>query len=114
MEAVKACCNAVRDPPLHFFRAPDGLEVDLPMEDAGKLRPVEIKAAQTYHPSMGRNLCRFDAIAGEVERPTVVCGPFRPILRVFPSPTWVRTDRFARPHVSGAGNGHHSTRFHNR
>lgn len=72
VEAVKACCNAVRDPPLHFFRAPDGLEVDLPMEDAGKLCPVEIKAAQTYHPSMGRNLCRFDAIAGEVERPTVV------------------------------------------
>lgn len=69
MEAVKACCNAVRDPPLHFFRAPDGLEVDLPMEDAGKLRPVEIKAAQTYHPSMGRNLCRFDAIAGRSSVP---------------------------------------------
>ena len=72
MEAVKARCNAVRDPDLHFFRAPDGLEVDLLMEDAGKLRPVEIKAAQTYHPSMGRNLRRFARIAENVERPTVV------------------------------------------
>ncbi|MBQ7251422.1 MAG: ATP-binding protein [Kiritimatiellae bacterium] len=72
MDAVKARCNAALDADLHFYRAPDGLEVDLLMERGGKLRPVEIKSAQTYHPGMGRNLLRFARIAGEVERPTVV------------------------------------------
>lgn len=79
VEALKARCNAVEDPDLHFFRAPDGLEVDLLLENAQRLRPVEIKSAQTYHSGMGRNLLRFARIAGNVERPTVVyAGPSVP------------------------------------
>jgi hypothetical protein len=72
MEAVKARCNAVENPDLHFFRAPDGLEVDLLLENAGRLRPVGIKSAQTYHSAFGRNLSRFAHIAGNTERPSVV------------------------------------------
>ncbi|MBQ7189481.1 MAG: ATP-binding protein [Kiritimatiellae bacterium] len=72
MEAVKARCNAAEDINLHFYRAPDGLEIDLLQENAQHLRPIEIKSAQTYHPDMGRNLLRFTRFAENVERPTVV------------------------------------------
>ncbi len=72
MEAVKARCNAAEDINLHFYRAPDGLEIDLLQENARHLRPIEIKSAQTYHSSMGRNLLRFAQFAENVERPAVV------------------------------------------
>ena len=72
MEAVKARCNAVEDINLHFYRAPDGLEIDLLQENARHLRPIEIKSAQTYHSGMGRNLLRFEKLAENVERPAVV------------------------------------------
>lgn len=72
MEAVKARCNAAEDVNLHFYRASNGLEVDLLQEDGLRIRPIEIKSAQTYHSSMGRNLLRFEGFAENVERPTVV------------------------------------------
>lgn len=72
MEAVKARCNAVKDVNLHFYRAPDGLEIDLLQDNADHLRPIEIKSARTYHSDMGRNLLRFARIAGNVARPSIV------------------------------------------
>ena len=72
MEAVKARSNAAEDADLHFFRAPDGLEVDLLLANGQRLRPIEIKSAQTYHSDMGRNLRRFARIAGRIDRPSVV------------------------------------------
>ena len=72
MEAVKARCNANLDPDLYFFRAPNQLEVDLLFDDAGTIRPVEIKAAQTFHADMGSKLRKFMSIAGKTERPAVV------------------------------------------
>ncbi|MFW5712727.1 MAG: DUF4143 domain-containing protein [Spirochaetota bacterium] len=39
-------------PPLYFWRDRTGHEVDLLLDDGGKLFPVEIKSGQTISPSM--------------------------------------------------------------
>ena len=41
-----------REPPLYFWRDQGGHEVDLLMEDAGHLYPLEIKSGETVAPSM--------------------------------------------------------------
>ena len=56
-ELFKTCLNAGRESSLYFWRDSLGHEVDVILEDAEKLFPIEIKSAQTISGSM------FDGLA---------------------------------------------------
>ena len=51
-EAAKAYTHHRREPPIYFWRDQTGHEVDLLVEEAGDLFPVEIKSGATVHSSM--------------------------------------------------------------
>jgi len=62
-------------PPLYFWRDQSGLEIDLIIERAGKLLPVEIKSGQTVTADFFKGLNRWTALAGrEACDPTLVYG----------------------------------------
>jgi predicted AAA+ superfamily ATPase len=50
LEALKASHNSGKDINFYFFRDNNGLEVDLIVESAEGLLPIEIKAARTFSP----------------------------------------------------------------
>ncbi len=52
-------------PPLYFWRDQSGLEIDLIIEDAGKLTPVEIKSGQTLVADFFKGLNRWTTLAGD-------------------------------------------------
>ena len=72
MDMVKRRLNAGGACDFYFYRAPNGLEVDLIEQNGTELRPFEIKASSTYHPEMGRNLKRFAKLTANVVLPTVI------------------------------------------
>ena len=72
MDMVKRRLNAGRDCDFYFYRAPNGLEVDLMEQTGTELRPFEIKASSTYHPEMSRNLKRFAKLSANTVLPTVI------------------------------------------
>ncbi|HEX5036931.1 MAG TPA: ATP-binding protein [bacterium] len=49
-------------PPMSFFRTSDGIEVDLLIEDGGKLHAREIKSAKTPSPLWGGNLLALEKL----------------------------------------------------
>jgi hypothetical protein len=55
-EAVKAFTHHRIKPPMYFWRDRTGHEVDLLLDDGGKLFPVEIKSGQTVSPGMFSSL----------------------------------------------------------
>ena len=59
MDMVRRRLNEGGACDFYFYRAPNGLEVDLIERNGVKLRPFEIKASSTYHPEMARNLKHF-------------------------------------------------------
>ena len=71
MDMVKRRLNTGGECDFYFYRAPNGLEVDLIEQCGLKLRPFEIKTSFTYHPEMGRNLKRFAKLAANTVLPTV-------------------------------------------
>lgn len=64
IEALKTRMNLGLDPNLFFFRDNNQNEVDLLYQKNRQLIPVEIKAAQTYHESLHKNITFFQSIAG--------------------------------------------------
>jgi predicted AAA+ superfamily ATPase len=64
-EAVKAFTHVGRKPALWYWRSHDGLEVDLILQAAGKLVPIEIKLTATPAAPHVESLKRFRALAGE-------------------------------------------------
>jgi predicted AAA+ superfamily ATPase len=78
VEALKARLNAGEIPELYYYRSRDGLEVDLILNMARHILPIEIKASRTFSTELARNLQTFqkhtDAVsssalvyAGDVE-----------------------------------------------
>lgn len=63
-EAVKAFTHHRIKPPMYFWRDRTGHEIDLLIDDGGKLYPVEIKSGQTVAPSMFDSLTWWSAQAG--------------------------------------------------
>lgn len=62
-------------PPFYFWRDQSGLEIDLIVERAGKLQPVEIKSGQTLTEDYFNDLNRWMILAGkEGCDPTLVFG----------------------------------------
>lgn len=63
-EMKKAFFHAAERPSLTFYRDSRGAEIDLVIETAGGLLPIEIKAGQTVASDSFEGLDRFTALAG--------------------------------------------------
>jgi len=74
-EAAKLYYSNGDVPPFYFWRDQSGLEIDLIIERADKLQPVEIKSGQTLTADFFKNLNRWMTLAGQQGRdPTLVYG----------------------------------------
>jgi len=63
-EVMKAFVHNRMDPPLHYWRDQTGHEVDLLIEDAQRLHPIEIKSGETVSRSMFEALSWWRRLAG--------------------------------------------------
>jgi predicted AAA+ superfamily ATPase len=73
-EALKARLNAGEEAELYYFRDQRGLEVDLILNRARQILPIEIKAGMTYDASFTKNLETFCALAPAAVLPVVIYG----------------------------------------
>ncbi len=55
-EIYKTLIHRGQDPVLHFWRTSHGVEVDILVQYAGRLVPVEVKAGATARPAMSRSI----------------------------------------------------------
>ena len=74
-EVWKAFCHQGLTPAVFFWRAQDGMEVDLILQAQGKFWPMEIKLTATPGPGHLAGLNRFKEIAGTeaAEQGVIVC-----------------------------------------
>jgi len=62
-------------PPFYYWRDRSGLEVDLIIERAGKLMPIEMNSGQTITPDFFKGLARWLNLAGDEScHPALVYG----------------------------------------
>lgn len=59
---------------LYFWRDSSGNEVDLLLDEAGILRPIEIKSGQTVAADMFKTLRKWQGISGSTAEAGLVCG----------------------------------------
>jgi predicted AAA+ superfamily ATPase len=71
-EAYKSYLHRGDEPPLHFWRTAAGDEVDLLIEQAAHLVPVEVKATATPRPRMASTILRLRQDLGERVTPGYV------------------------------------------
>jgi predicted AAA+ superfamily ATPase len=72
-EVMRRLSGRGERPQLHFWRTSTGVEVDLIVETAGKLIPIEIKMSATPDRSMARNIVSFRKdLYGESEKGFVI------------------------------------------
>jgi predicted AAA+ superfamily ATPase len=74
-EIVKALAHRGTDPQVYFWRTSTGTEVDIVVEWAGKLIPIEAKLSATPTPSMARGIEAFRAALGKRAAPGYVVHP---------------------------------------
>ena len=58
----------------YFWRDRSGNEIDLLVEEGGKLRPVEIKSGATLNTDYFKGLQRFTSLASDIVEPTLIYG----------------------------------------
>ena len=64
-EVAKAYWHHRRTPPIHFWRDQTGHEVDLLVEEGGKLYPIEVKSGATFASDMLAPLRWWASLAGD-------------------------------------------------
>jgi uncharacterized protein len=64
-ELAKCFYHRGLPPALWYWRSRDGWEVDLLVEQRGKLHPVEVKATATPRPTHAENVVRWRSLAGD-------------------------------------------------
>ena len=64
-EVAKAYLHHRRDPPIFFWRDRTGHEVDLLVDEAGALFPIEIKSGQTIARDMLKGIVWWSRQAGQ-------------------------------------------------
>ena len=72
VEAMKSRLNENEDPSLYFVRTDKGVEIDLVLKTAGRLRPFEIKSALTPTKEFSRHLNSFRDAEPTCISPTVI------------------------------------------
>ena len=75
LEIVKALVNRGEEPHVHFWRTSAGLEVDLIVEAAGVLIPIEVKLSATPRPAMASGILAFQQDLGKRAGPGFVIHP---------------------------------------
>ena len=74
-EIAKSFFNGAERPNLYFWRDSNGLEVDLLIEQGGRIMPVEIKSGKTVAHDFFTGLEKWTALAGDLAMtPTLVYG----------------------------------------
>lgn len=74
-EAMKHYRNEGSDPPLYFWRDQHGHEIDLVIDKAGTLFPVEIKSGATFNKEWLKNIDWFNALQDHRQSGIVYGGP---------------------------------------
>jgi len=74
-EIVKSLTHRGIDPQLHFWRTSTGTEVDVIVEHAGKLIPIEVKLSATPHPEMASPIRSFRSDLGKKAAPGYIVHP---------------------------------------
>lgn len=74
-EIVKTLTHRGVDPQLYFWRTAAGTEVDILVEDGGRLIPVEVKLSMTPRPAMASSIHAFRKDFGNKARPGYVVHP---------------------------------------
>lgn len=73
MELLKERYNQAMGSNLFFFRDRTGNEVDIVLQGANSLTPVEIKVAETFNTSLTRNIALFQKLfSTETKNPTII------------------------------------------
>jgi len=65
VEQLKSMLNQGKDPRLFFYRDSHGNEVDLVIQKANTLQPIEIKSSQTWHSSFLKGINHFKGVFGD-------------------------------------------------
>ena len=63
-ELLKKNYNSLQTPNLYFWRDHKGAEIDLIVDKAGKLLPVEIKSSATFHSDFLKNIVSWQKLKG--------------------------------------------------
>ena len=74
-EIIKNLVHRGEDPQVYFWRTSIGVEVDLLVETAGKLVPVEVKLSATPRPEMASGIKSFRADLGKKAAPGYIVHP---------------------------------------
>jgi len=74
-EILKALSHRAQEPRLYFWRTASGAEVDIIVEVAGRLIPIEVKLSATPRPAMARGVKAFQKDLGQKAAPGYVVHP---------------------------------------
>jgi predicted AAA+ superfamily ATPase len=86
-EIVKTLTHRGLDPQVYFWRTSTGTEVDLLVETAGKLVPIEVKLSATPRPAMASSIKTFHEDLGNKAMPGYVVHPGDTLLPLAPDVT---------------------------
>mgnify|MGYP005852787353 CR=1 FL=1 len=74
-EVVKTLTHRGTDPQVYFWRTSSGTEVDILVESAGKLVPIEVKLSATPRPAMAASIKTFQEDFGRRATPGYIVHP---------------------------------------
>ncbi|HPQ46404.1 MAG TPA: ATP-binding protein [Clostridia bacterium] len=72
-EIIKSYLNAGRRPPIFYYRDSDGNEIDLILEENGKLYPIEIKKSSNPRNNSGRHFSILKKTGKECGTGCIIC-----------------------------------------
>lgn len=72
-EIIKSYLNAGKRPPLFYYRDSDQKEIDLIIEDNGKLQPIEIKKSANPKPNAARHFSVLEKVDKKSVEGSVIC-----------------------------------------
>ncbi len=72
-EVIKSYLNAGKRPPVFYYRDSDQKEIDLIIEDNGKLQPIEIKKSANPKKNAGRHFSVLEKIGKEITDGSIIC-----------------------------------------
>lgn len=72
-EIIKSYLNAGRRPPIFYYRDSDQKEIDLIIEENGKLQPIEIKKSSNPKKNAGRHFSVLDKTGKAKTKGSVIC-----------------------------------------
>jgi predicted AAA+ superfamily ATPase len=72
-EIIKSYLNAGKRPPIYYYRDSDQKEIDLIIEENGKLQPIEIKKSANLKKNAGRHFSVLEKVGKEFGEGSIIC-----------------------------------------